>query len=469
MKKLLFGFAFCICMMNARAQLTLIVNSTPQHYMPLWDSIYVAGTFNNWQPGNVAYSLTPQANGSYRISLNLPAGYIEFKFTRGAWNIGETQSSGAQLPNRTFTYNGTSDSVFVQIAAWEDFPPGVHTAAQGVYVLDGNFFMPQLNRFRRIWIYLPGDYYNSTRTYRTIYMMDGQNVFDAATSYAGEWNVDDTLHQIESTGDSSAIVVAIDNGGTLRIDEYAPYVNSTYGGGNGDAFADFIAQTLKPAIDNAFRTNPSRDYTAIAGSSLGANISLYTALKYQNIFSKVGLFSPAYWFNDSLYTFVSIQGMQQPMRCYQVCSVNEGASVVTNQARMMDTLVQAGFSGSEIQTTVRSYGAHNEAFWRMEFNTGYQWLFSNSISAIEEINFGNDLKIYPNPADSFVRIKNSFDGKFPLNVVLTDIQGRACFTTEIKNAENEITLPAPEKNGQYFILITDNKKTVHPGRFLVKH
>ena len=132
-------------------------------------------------------------------------------------------------------------------------------------------------------------------------MHDGQNVFDAATSFAGEWNVDDSLSIMQMNGDSGAIVVAIDNGGQYRLDEYCPYNNPTYGGGQGDLYADFLVSTLKPAIDSAFRTRPDRLNTAIAGSSVGAYIALYAGIKYQNVFSKIGSFSPAYWFEDSIY------------------------------------------------------------------------------------------------------------------------------------------------------------------------
>ena len=143
----------------------------------------------------------------------------------------ETQLSGAQLPNRTYAYTGGIDTLHCTILGWDDFQPGSHTITPNVKVLDGNFLIPQLqNRSRRIWIYLPDDYYTSSKTYRVVYMHDGQNVFDAATSFSGEWGVDDTLHAYELLGDTASIVVAIDNGGALRLDEYCPYINPTYGG-----------------------------------------------------------------------------------------------------------------------------------------------------------------------------------------------------------------------------------------------
>ena len=63
------------------------------------------------------------------------------------------------------------------------------------------FFAPQLNRSRRIWIYLPPDYDSSQKDYPVLYMHDGQNVFDAATSFSVEWEVDESLNQLFDDGD----------------------------------------------------------------------------------------------------------------------------------------------------------------------------------------------------------------------------------------------------------------------------
>lgn len=69
-------------------------------------------------------------------------------------------------------------------------------------------------------------------------MQDGQNLFDVLTSFSGEWKVDESMNDLFNTGDYGAIVVGIDNGGE-RIDEYSPWVNPNYGGGDGEAYADF--------------------------------------------------------------------------------------------------------------------------------------------------------------------------------------------------------------------------------------
>ena len=96
------------------------------------------------------------------------------------------------------------------------------TAGKNVQVVDTAFFIPQLNRYRRVWIYLPASYNSSKQKYPVIYLQDGQNIFDDKTSFAGEWGIDEAMDTLgQRVGET--IVIAIDNGGEKRLSEYAPF------------------------------------------------------------------------------------------------------------------------------------------------------------------------------------------------------------------------------------------------------
>src|SRR5690606_2354685 len=156
-------------------------------------------------------------------ALSLPAGQHEFKLTRGGWNNAETAKGGASLPNRII--NISSDmQVEISVADWADnfeTALAVSTANAQVKILDTSLYMPQLNRSRRIWIYLPPGYETSTKKYPVLYMHDGQNIFDDSSSYSGEWGVDEALDSL-GRGCVDMIVVAVDNGGDKRMNEYSP-------------------------------------------------------------------------------------------------------------------------------------------------------------------------------------------------------------------------------------------------------
>jgi metallo-beta-lactamase class B len=197
--------------------------------------------------------------------------------------------------------------------------------------------MPTLNRYRRIWLYLPVDYGTATtRRYPVIYMHDGQNLFNAATSFAGEWEVDECLMRLHGLGDAGAIVVGIDNGGSQRIDEYSPWVHPQYVGGQGDAYLQFIVQTLKPYIDARYRTDSTRNGTWIWGSSMGGLISQYGAVKYQKVFSRVGVFSPSLWFDSRIMQQPALEGYRQGMRFYLLAGALESNSMVPQLNQLRD-------------------------------------------------------------------------------------------------------------------------------------
>lgn len=390
---------------TAWGQLTLRVTDIPNNTPP-GDDIYVAGNFNGWDPGNAAYILENQGGEVYEITFSPAPGALQFKFTRGSWQTVEGNAGGGFLPNRTYNYSGGQETLEVQILSWEG-QGGNSTAAPNVSVLSQDFYMPQLNRSRRVWLYLPPDYETSGKSYPVLYMQDGQNVFDAATAFAGEWQVDESLNQLFEDGDEGVIVVAIDNGGASRTDEYSPWEHPTYGGGQGGAYVDFIIETLKPYIDGNYRTKPGREHTGIMGSSMGGLISMYAAIEHQEVFSKAGVFSASFWFSSQSYAHVANTGKQADMRIYMIAGEREGNSgeQVADMNAMYNTLLNAGFTNEEVVALSHSDGEHSEWYWAREFPDAYEWLYRSDLSGPEGPDEADAFfRVFPNPADSNIHL-----------------------------------------------------------------
>ena len=254
----------------------------------------------------------------------------------------------------------------------------IHTAAENVSIISEDFYMPQLDRNRRIWIYLPKDYELSKKKYPVLYMHDGQNLFDDFYSFAGEWEIDKSMNSFFDQDIKTVIIVGIDNGGTERFSELSPWISSENWGGKGDLYASFIAETMKPYIDENYRTLSDRKNTGIMGSSLGGLISFYAGLKYQDIFSKIGIFSPSFWVSESCFAFAAETGKQYDMKMYFLAGGNEGyENVIENCEKMIKTLKKIGFSDEEMLLKSVASGKHNEAFWRQEFPDSFRWLFND--------------------------------------------------------------------------------------------
>ncbi len=192
---------------------------------------------------------------------------------------------------------------------WQDYndhydhSSGHHVS--GIIRVAPDVFSPELGNSRNILVYLPPSYHQSSRRYAVIYMQDGQNLFDNATSFAGEWGVDESMEILSQDEGLEAIIVGIPNAGPQRIAEYTPFRDRRLGGGQGDDYLRFLIQTLKPHIDRDFRTLPGRKYTGILGSSLGGLIALYAFFRNPAVFGFAGVMSPSLWFaGEAIYNFV---------------------------------------------------------------------------------------------------------------------------------------------------------------------
>jgi predicted alpha/beta superfamily hydrolase len=194
--------------------------------------------------------------------------------------------------------------------AWKDYlaiASSHHTVVGDVQVWQG-LHSPQLNNERDILVYLPPSYVaTAEQRYPTLYMHDGQNIFDATTSYVGEWRVDETMQELSNEG-IEAIIVGIPNMGNERLNEYSPFRDPRFGGGKGDEYLEFVIKTVKPLVDASFRTQPDRAHTGLMGSSMGGLISLYGFFHCPEVFSFCGAMSPSVWFaRGNAYHYVERQ------------------------------------------------------------------------------------------------------------------------------------------------------------------
>jgi hypothetical protein len=203
-------------------------------------------------------------------------------------------------------------------------------------------------------------------------------------------------------------VIGIEHGDSLRLPEYTPWPHVGYGGGDGDLYMQFIVETLKPYVDEHYRTLPGREYTGIMGSSLGGLISHYGAMKYQEVFSKAGIYSPSYWFSDSVWSFTREMGHRDAMRIYLMCGGAEGQGTINDMMDMQDSLLANGFAEDELTLTVIPGGQHNETLWSGDFSEAYQWLFASYTNEISDPARRDLVKFFPNPAGDIVTLPADF-------------------------------------------------------------
>jgi predicted alpha/beta superfamily hydrolase len=242
-----------------------------------------------------------------------------------------------------------------------------------VQIIDEAFFIPQLNRYRRIWLYLPPGYENSGLNYPVIYMQDGQNLFDNATAFGEEWHIDEMM----TTMAHQSLVVGIDNGGEHRLTEYNFYDHAEYGTAEGRDYLSFIVDTLKPFIDTHYRTLNNREHTFIAGSSMGGLISFYAALYFPDVFGGAGILSPSFWLNKHLKDEVAaaITSHSYSQKYYFYCGDQEADTMLERVNEVISVLKEhPGFS---INQVIDPKGCHSENCWAVQFPLFYQWMVNS--------------------------------------------------------------------------------------------
>lgn len=259
-----------------------------------------------------------------------------------------------------------------------------HTIVGNLKILP-KFKSPQLGNKRDILIYLPPSFKTGGGPFPVLYFHDGQNLFDAATSFAGEWQVDETMEALSRDG-LEAIVVGIPNTGADRINEYSPYSQDDHGGGRGDQYLDFIIETLKPRIDADFPTLSGRENTGIIGSSMGALISLYAFFRHPGLFGMVGVMSPSFWFaHNAIYHFVK-EAAYSPGRIYLDAGTREygdgwlverfkSRRYCASVRRMNRLLYKKGYHPRRDLLYVEDkYAKHEESAWARRLPQAIQFL-----------------------------------------------------------------------------------------------
>ncbi len=231
---------------------------------------------------------------------------------------------------------------------------------------------------RPVWVWLPPGYEREPeRRYPVLYLLDGQNVFDPQNSGA-EWQVDETMQRLVLAGRARPRIVVAVPSGRDRLSEYTPTAGLMDGarrgdggapqrvGGGGPAFARYLLDDLKPAIDARFRTRPEAASTALGGSSLGGLFSLWAALHHADRIGAALVVSPSLWWDEGLAErdarLAALPAGARP-RLWLHIGGREGPGAVPAMHRLRETLLARGWRGTDLAYSEVPDAGHDELAW----------------------------------------------------------------------------------------------------------
>ncbi len=245
---------------------------------------------------------------------------------------------------------------------------------------------------RDVIVYLPPDYnWAEDRRYPVLYLHDGQNLFDAATAFAGnEWGLDELAEELIQTGQiEPLIIVGVYNSGPQRVYEYTHVRDRRGRGGRARAYGKLIVEDLKPFIDAEYRTLADAGNSGLGGSSLGGLVTLYLGLHYPRTFGKLIVMSPSIWWaNRAILREVRKLRNKSAQKIWLDIGTCEGQnpeSCVKNVEDLRDALLAKGWQDGYDLKFVADHGAgHNEKAWGFRMRDALRFLFPPSDSQMRD-------------------------------------------------------------------------------------
>lgn len=370
-----------------------IIVTVPKN-TPAKDNVYVSGNhrlLGNWKPG--AALMTKIAPYTYEFNAYIPqAKRIEFKFNRGDFKKIEKSFEGFDTPNRFINLDCGGQNIIkcrmeCQVEAWKDMldeTAAVHSYKLnliGDYELIKKVGSKHLQLERDVIVWVPEGYFdakNRSKRYPVLYMHDGNNLFDARLSFQGvDWGVDEAVDRLVKLKKMKEIIVVGIYNTEARLDEYAPMRDKKRGGGLGAQYSRFIAEELKPYIDDNFRTLTDARNTAVGGSSLGGLISLYMGLEHPDVFGAMLVISPAlYWDNYSIIPWAMSKGFDDSRnKLWMDMGLLEGRTALRS-TRMLDGQIRKNYPRFK-NYKYREFkdAQHNEAAWRSRIHLALGFTF----------------------------------------------------------------------------------------------
>jgi predicted alpha/beta superfamily hydrolase len=343
--------------------------------------IFITGNFNKWNPKDHGFQLKILDENTYSIDIEdqLLGDDIEYKFTKGGWENVELDQYGNITPNRKIKKRSATTTDFVE--KWRfNWGPFKDEFFPIVEVISEEFYIPQLDRYRKVWALLPYDYYISDKKYPVLYLQDAQNLFNEGSAY-GNWEIDKKLSILAEYGRGDVIVIAVEHGSEDRIKEYIFDNDNVANGSEGKKYIRFVTDTLKPFIDEHYRTKKDRENTGIGGSSLGALISLYSGFLYPEVYSKLLIFSPSLWIEpNNNFPMMSFR-VPFKTKIYLYGGEKEGAKMV-KRIQVFENYLKRwekkNLFDFEFKTNITPDGEHSEFYWSQEFPRAIEWLFYNN-------------------------------------------------------------------------------------------
>lgn len=256
-------------------------------------------------------------------------------------------------------------------------------------------FSPQMADTMIVDIWLPDGYAAEPgQRYPVIYMHDGQNLFDASTTWNRQaWEIDSVMCALVAQESlTPAIVVGVHSFSPTRVADLMPE-NAVKGEPlqqtlravgmdaatiRGNAYCDFLVQTLKPYVDERYRTLPDMRHTSVMGSSMGGLMSIYALCEHPDVFGNalclsthwIGTPDHAEEFADAMYHYIDAklpEASADPTSLHKLY-FDHGTETLDafygpSEEKILTLVKSKGYGPGTLLNLIDTGGAHDERSW----------------------------------------------------------------------------------------------------------
>ncbi len=401
-----------------------------------------SGDFNRWSavaPGTRYRMNTTSSTSIWTLKLSLPlTARVDYKIVLAGNNFildpaNPLQQWGGFGPNSELRMG--------------DFRPSPD-ASERVGIARGRITSAQRFTSRALGydvqytVYLP-PHYDSTRTYPSLYVMDGQEYSDSRLGA-----LPTVLDNLTADGLIGRGIITIfvdprnpDNlGNNRRQSEYATT----------PAHLQYLVGELIPRIDSTYRTIQRADSRGVLGTSLGGLTSAYCAISRPDIFGITGIHSPAFWFRTGIFN----QWRDSAMRPIRIIMTTGTMFDTQDDARTMRNIMQN--KGYTLQYREVPQG-HSWGNWRFLMSETIRGMFAPAASSIRMTPTQNlSVSVTPNPVSDSMQILFSLRQPTVITIEILDMQGKSVYRgTEPRSAgEHTVILSAHGyANGRYTVRV----------------
>lgn len=224
---------------------------------------------------------------------------IFYKVTQGDWERVEVGKDGFDIEDRSFIVK-RSKTIKIKVAGFAKHGARVHPSTRDPHVVDLGIFGEKTTGLPRpVQIHLPPNYATEPQAFPVIYMLDGQNLFDAATAFMGqEWAADKTHDQLFYRDEIYPFIIVALHNTYLRHDFYTPVWDPMLSeGGKLHLLERMIQEEVEPLLKANYRIRTGPKNTGVIGSSLGGLAALHLGWRHPDRYGLIGAMSPSLWWN----------------------------------------------------------------------------------------------------------------------------------------------------------------------------